>query len=220
MTERIASLIYNLPNPMPESRTYCIVGQGRGGTTMMAELVDMLGVPLTRYSLKHGEKTEDIHFQSPILKLHNASPIQYDEIIKEIEEQITTRNEKPIWAWKIPQCAKHLPLWHHLLRNPFWIYIERDHMASAFTEVRLHDINAITALIVKRESAREYHSFIRERYEQKIPVLLVSYERARIFKGKLLLDLINFLGTSPNVEQITKAVDYIKVVGPLQKKKS
>ncbi len=215
MNSRLASIIYNLPPILPDQRTYCIIGQGRGGTGMAANLVDILGIPLIR----HGSNdTEDREFRTPVLKFHQASLNEYEEIKEEIKKEISKRNINPVWAWKIPQCGKHLLLWYKLIRNPFWIYIIRDHMASALTELRINVINnVIDGLRIKCENELYFQEFICKVYEEKQPIYLISYERARIFKGQFIEDLCKFLGTNPSIKNVTDAVDYIRNTGPLQR---
>lgn len=193
---------------MPECRTYCIIGQGRGGTSMTAKVVDILGGNLT----KTGGLSEDVEFRKTVL----AQPIN----LNEVKAQIEKRNTNPVWSWKIPQCGVNLPLWHKLLRNPFWIYIIRDHLASALTEVRLNVVpNALDGLKIKTHHEQLFLDFINGANKDNMPILLISYERIRLHKGDFLLSLINFLGTNPPIEHITNAVDFIEEEGPLQKPK-
>jgi len=193
---------------MPECRTYCIVGQGRGGTSMTAKIVDMLGGNLT----KTNDMTEDVEFRKTVM----SSPINLDEINTQIEK----RNINPIWTWKIPQCAVNLPHWYKLIRNPFWIYIVRDHLASSFTEVRLKVVpDVLQGLKIKNDHEQLFIEFMNSVHKENMPILLISYERIRLHKGEFLLNLIKFLGTNPLIENITNAVDFIEEEGPLQKPK-
>lgn len=207
-SQRFSTATFNLPEVMPECRTYCIIGQGRGGTSMTAKLVNMLDVPLT----KTGELTEDVEFRKTVL----SPTINLDDVKAQIEK----RNASPVWAWKIPQCGTNLPLWHKLIRNPFWIYIIRDHLASALTEVRLNVVqDALQGLKIKNEHEHLYYEFMSNIQKDNTPIFLISYERVRLHKGEFILNLINFLGTNPSVENIANAVDFIEEEGPLQKKK-
>ncbi len=241
---RTATATFNLPDQMPAERTYCIIGQGRGGTTMTANLVDMLGVPLTRTHAPNPDGTiriygsedkelmkvvtengEDIEFrrsvQAPMVAgdAELRKTVQGDTInLNEVKLQLEKRNAKPVWAWKIPQCGPNLPLWYKLIRNPFWIYIIRDHLASALTEVRVNVVkDAIEGLKVKKYHEDFLHNFILKANEEKMPILLISYERIRLHKGKFIFELVKFLGTNPSIEEITEATDYIEEEGPLQK---
>jgi hypothetical protein len=192
---------------MPEERTYCIIGQGRGGTSMTAKLVDILGVPLTKTT---EVLTEDVEFRKAV----------FSSNIDEIKVQLEKRNINSVWAWKIPQCGANLANWYKLIRNPFWIYIIRDHLASALTEVRLNVVtNALEGLKIKNDHEQLFYEFISKVNKEKIPVLLISYERVRLHKGEFLMNLIKFLGTKPSVEAIAQAVDFIEEEGPLQKSK-
>ena len=181
----------------------------------MANLVDLLGIPLTRHA---PESSEDREFRDPIGKLEITPEQEYGPILEIIKSEITKRNNtNPTWAWKIPQCGRNLHVWTPYLRNPFWIYIVRDHMASAFTEMRIKCVeHAIQGLEIKCEHERFFQKWIERCNQQRQPILLASYERLRMFKGQFLYDLIKFLGTNPPIKNITEAVDYIKDVGPLQ----
>lgn len=202
-SQRLCTATFNLPEVMPAYRTYCVIGQGRGGTGMTAKLVDMLGIPLT----KTGSDTEDIEFRSAVQSAN----------LDEIKKQLEKRNLNPIWAWKIPQCGMYLHSWYKLIRNPFWIYIIRDHLASALTEVRLNVVDdAIQGLLIKNYHEQLFYKFIVNANKDKMPILLVSYERVRLHKGAFLLNLIKFLGTTPSIEDIAKATDFITDEGPLQ----
>lgn len=175
---------------------------------MTAKIVDMLGGNLT----KTNDMTEDVEFRKTVM----SSPINLDEINRQIEK----RNINPIWTWKIPQCAVNLPHWYKLIRNPFWIYIVRDHLASSFTEVRLKVVpDVLQGLKIKNDHEQLFIEFMNSVHKENMPILLISYERIRLHKGEFLLNLIKFLGTNPLIENITNAVDFIEEEGPLQKPK-
>ena len=206
---RLSTATFNLPDLMPEYRTYCIIGQGRGGTSMTAKLVDMLGGNLTKTT---ENLSEDVEFRKVVL----TSPLN----LEDVKIQLEKRNINSVWAWKIPQCGHNLHLWYKLIRNPFWIYIIRDHLASALTEVRLNVVpDAIQGLKIKNYHEQLFFNFITNINEQKMPIFLISYERARLHKGEFLSNLINFLGTNPSIASVTSAVDFIEEEGPLQKPK-
>jgi hypothetical protein len=205
---RTSTIIINPPIEMPDARTYCIVGQGRGGTTMLAKLVEMLGVPLTQTE-KDKIVGEDSELRSVVI------PLSSD--IETIKTELEKRNANPVWAWKIPQCGANLPNWYKLIRNPFWIYVIRDHLASSMTELRLKVVkDVIEGLKVKHYHESLLLDFINKVNEEGSPILLISYERSRLHKGELLLNLIKFLGVNPTIEEIAKAVDFIEEEGPLQ----
>ena len=200
---RAATATFNLPTIMPSQRTYCIIGQGRGGTSMTARLTDILGVPLT----KTNDMTEDVEFRRSV----QSNNLDLNDIANQLEK----RNVNPVWAWKVPQCGPNLPLWYKLIRNPFWIYIIRDHLASSLTEVRLNVVkDALQGLKIKQDHEQIFYNFIINMNEEKSPILLISYERVRLHKGKFLLNLIQFLGVNPSIEAIANATDFIEGFTP------
>ena len=218
---RTATATFNLPDIMPQYRTYCIIGQGRGGTSMTANLVEMLGVKLT----KTNQVTEDVAFRKVVQTSDlNLEDVAFRKVVQtpdlnleDVKAELDKRNVDSVWAWKIPHCGVNLPKWYKLIRNPFWIYILRDHMASALTEVRVNpDVNAINMLKMKCDQEILLHSFINNVDKEKLPILLISDERVRLHKGQFLFELIKFLGTNPSIENVTKATDFIDEEGRLQ----
>jgi len=133
------------------------------------------------------------------------------------QAEFDKKNINPVWAWKYPQMGEYLPRFAHMVRNPFWIFVFRDHMASALTEVRLNVVaNAIEGLQIKCHHEQVFMKFITAQHEAKVPIFLISYERARQHKGEFIMNLIKFLGVQPSVETIAKAIDFIQDEGPLQ----
>ena len=176
------------PSPRQETMTVAIAGVPRGGTTMVAAVVDALGVDLgpeddlRKYTFE--DQTMNLPFRAE----------QY--------EYIKQRNaEHNTWGWKDPGAVKPFSELAHALRNPRIIIVFRDILSSIMGEM--------TADKVLESPIRPFSTLIEDaidRQEQNltfsrrtlIPTLLVSYEKCLLDRNRFLDELIEFLGLNPS----------------------
>lgn len=189
----------NLPGG---DRTVVIAGIPRGGTTMVAAATEALGVYLGPEEDLKNFTFEDQTMNSPYLDVqHNH--------IKEMDKEYS------VWGWKDPGAIHPLNEIGHALRNPRVILVFRDMLASVQGEIRFDEANEIS---------RNFHDLIDNtmaRYDRnwlfakrtRLPLLLVSYERAINNREEFVDELINFIGIEPQQEQRVAAINRISQEG-------
>ena len=216
----------------PHGDEYTVVVQGafRGGTSIIAQIVQFLGIPLGE-RFCYGDETEaseylnveDVEFQQ---LLHNTDMLIAERPDPEhfpvakfeaLEALIARRNAKyPCWGWKYPANA----FWTAntqllgLLRNPRLISIFRDPVAVATHELELRanepDPAAHCPLVTFQFVEREYEMLRKSVTEVDCPHLVVSYERALAKKDQSLRLLIEqvagFLGLQKSPLEIAQVL--------------
>ena len=155
--------------------TVVVYGVPRGGTTMVAGIVQRCGV--------------DIGLNLPV---NLEDPDFVAKKPAEMIETIRDRNQdKAIWGWKFPRAANYLPAVHEEIRNPHYIVVWRDIFSTGLRPMRRGgDII---------ESLRHAHTIQRINIDtmKKVPgrYLLVSYEKAVLDPWALAEDISAFVGT-------------------------
>lgn len=115
-----ATMAFNLPGLARVRRTIVTFGLERGGTSGVAGIQRALGVDLGAGSEKNNE---DYRF-------HEATP-------EEIREVVEVRNaEADLWGFKYPNAGRFLPLVAQHLRNPYYVVVHRDPVATAMSRSR------------------------------------------------------------------------------------
>lgn len=156
--------------------TVVVYGVPRGGTTMVAGVVQRCGV--------------DIGSDLPV---NLEDP---DFVARKPAEMIETirRNngEKGLWGWKFPRAANYLPAICKEIRNPHYIIVWRDVLSTGLRPMRRGG--------EIMESLRHAHDIQKINIDTmgKVPgrYLLVSYEKSVLDPWALAEDISKFLGTT------------------------
>ena len=167
-----------LHNPIvkkPETQTVVVCGPARGGTTMVAEVLRHLGVPLGTKLTKHTH--EDMELFRP---LESGDLATFDREVKKRDALHS------IWGWKRPQAVYRLNEIYPLLRNPQFIFLFRDPVSVAKRNVITAEADFFNSLVSATQAMQDAGNFIRE---TSSPCLLVSYEKA-IQSPALLVDMV------------------------------
>lgn len=190
------TLALNVPPSAPPQRTAVVFGHYRGGTSMVAGLLRVLGVPMGEKL--EGGNNEDQDFQ-------NASARRVIELIEQ-------RNRgHDVWGWKYPGLFANAAHFYRRLRNPYFVVILRDVLACAQGEVwrgALRDPYA--ALKLKHAQQTQMLGFVDQAVRDRLPVLVVSYERSLMNPSRLVDSLARFLGLAPTSEVRRAAIATIQ----------
>ena len=198
------TMVINPQDPGPVM-TVPIVGVPRGGTTMVAAVVDALGIDLgPRKDLAKANTFED------------QGMVQADIGLR--LSYIHQRNgEREIWGWKYPTAISTTKSLFFALRFPRVIMVFRDVMASVDSEMRFDEVkktkparlfsDLMEATLNWWQTNREFVT--RTTY----PVLLVSYERALQVPDVFVHELGAFLGIEPTHDQLLEALARINPHG-------
>jgi hypothetical protein len=174
-------------------------GVGRSGTSMIARVLDALGIPMGRTD---GLAVfEDQEFLQSLLFFE----------IGRMQELIETRNASfDKWGFKFASIQNHLfPAQLSLFRNPRLIIVMRDAVATAN---RSHTSDpdkptAEAALVNVAKQTMDIIDFVRN---SACPTLLVSYEKAIIFPEETVIVLAEFCGIALTTERHAKAMAVIE----------
>ncbi|MDZ7808846.1 MAG: hypothetical protein U5L11_00285 [Arhodomonas sp.] len=112
-------LIINQPSTAPAAKTVVVLGVARGGTTMVASVLQALGVHMGE---NLGPVLEDVRLSEAI---EAGDTPTVDAIVAE-------RNERfRVWGWKRPAATRYGKVWQSRFRNPYVIAVYRDPFAIA-----------------------------------------------------------------------------------------
>jgi hypothetical protein len=174
-----ASIRNARPTP-PQQRTIVVFGLFRGGTTMVSRCLRILGVNM-------GERLDERNEED--LDLQHADAAR----VKEIARERNGRND--VWGWKYPGCHHTIHDWYRALRNPYFVIVFRDVLASAQTELRSGYFDDLLAtLATKQEHTAKMLAFAARAATEGYPLMLVSYERSILEPAMLVDQLASFFG--------------------------
>lgn len=126
----------------PERLILCVTGNGRSGTSLVANFLDRAGIPMG-FELKPGgkgcrlgfyEDVEFLEFQKAVLKRNRSSlytpwkkiDVTHEEKRKAIE-MVEARNLKwSRWGWKDPRSTLFLDFWGNLFPETRFLILFRD----------------------------------------------------------------------------------------------
>lgn len=161
-----------------QEKTVIVLGAARGGTTMVASVLNALGVYMGKET---GTLIEDVEIISAVRTGNSV-------LMKEL---VDNRNANyPIWGWKRPSAIRYYPFWKDSFRNPYIIAIFRDPFAianrnriSMLADIHknmknsIHDLNLMVSIIK----------------DTNAPVLLCSYEKVLLSPEDFVHSVDNFL---------------------------
>jgi len=191
------SIALDLPRrSMTRRRTYVIFGLERGGTSAVAGAARALGL-----------------WMGDDLPGNNEDPDFHAKKLGDLRRAIKQRNaEHDVWGWKYPNIGVQLPPILKNLRNPYFILVHRDPVATALSrhkwdgpglrrriDVAIHEASAMSSLNTSFALA------------SRRPCLLISHERASTRPDALMDELADFLGVEHPTEPLrSKIHDYLE----------
>jgi hypothetical protein len=155
-------LALNTPTSPPPEKTVVVLGPSRSGTTMVASVLQALGVHM-------GERL------GPVLEDAALSQAVEARDIARVKEIIVRRNAKhPLWGWKRPSALEYSDVWQGCFRYPYIIAIFRDPFAIA----NRNRISMLSDVFQNMErSVQHLGMLVNILRQHKGPVLLCSYEK-------------------------------------------
>ena len=160
--------------PSTDPATVVVFGLPRGGTTMVAGLAQRVGV--------------DMGANLPVnLEDPEFGELPVDQLVAAIRRNNAT---KQLWGWKYPLAARYLPQVHPEIRNPHYVIVCRDLLASSIRMVRRGvDFTAALQGAQRRQQANlDVLTSLPAKY------LLVSYEKGVQKPVALTRDIAAFCG--------------------------
>jgi hypothetical protein len=179
-----------------DGHTLVISGVARGGTSMLAQLMQRLGLFL-------GDSFDPLVLED--IDLRNAMTAadwpRFDRLIED-------RNRRfPVWGFKLPNLHEFLPVSKaSRLRSPRYIFIFRDPLAIARRNELSVQSEATKAI---REASQHLMKLIWYASELKCPVLLLSYEKVLQDPGNFIDDICKFGGLSSHADVRAEAISVV-----------
>lgn len=177
-------------------RTYCVLGVPRGGTTMVAGMLQRLGIFMGDRLTPDREDAEFITHGGNFGIFTVRNDPRQASYLKSIGALIATRNQRhSVWGWKDPIAVFYLPAIVPLLRNPHYVFITRDLGAVAQREVAEAATPGGEPLLAQMRRISVSNSMIVEFIgAARAPALMISYERALRRPEAVAEALLGFTG--------------------------
>ncbi|MDH3314994.1 MAG: hypothetical protein OER43_04385 [Gammaproteobacteria bacterium] len=156
-------LVLNKPRSSLPKKTVVVLGLARGGTSMVAAVLQALGVFMGN---KLGPVLEDVELSETVESRNLAR----------LADMVARRNAAhSLWGWKRPSAFEHADVWQGCFRNPYIIAIIRDPFAIA----NRNRISMLSDVFENMErSVEQLGRLVKLLRQQKGPLLLCSYEKA------------------------------------------
>jgi len=200
------------------------MGAHGGGTSLVAGMLDALGVdmdynPKARIKVRHRyylnyEDTKFVKLNAQILvaaggKWDNPPTPEKvlslkDDFEAQIKDLVAARSDSELWGFKDPRIALTIGLFHPLLPNPRYIYVEREVEGTAQSIVARGPSKKDKAYWVQLTTT--YYERI-ETFLESIdaPVLRLDFEKLRTERSEVLR-LVEFVGCANEVDRAIKMI--------------
>lgn len=184
--------------PDQPTKTIIVLGVARGGTSMIAAVLDKLGVFM-------GDAI------APVFEDRALSVAVEKRDKAKIERIISERNGRfPVWGWKRPSSINHIGKLEARFRNPVYVVVFRD-VFSIANRNRL----SVSADVLDnmRRSLDQYAKLTDFIGESTAPCMLVSYDKALAHRQAFVEHLAQFVGTE-DPRSIRAAIECIRADSP------
>jgi hypothetical protein len=171
-------LALNKPASGPREKTVVVLGPARGGTTMVAAVLQALGVNMGE---KLGPVLEDVAL---------SQAVEAKDKVR-VQQIVARRNAAYLlWGWKRPSALELSEVWQDSFRNPHIIAVFRDPFAIA----NRNRISMLSDVFQNMErSIQQLGTLVGVLRQQQGPVLLCSYEKALMLPETFVRTVDDFL---------------------------
>ena len=194
-----------------DSRTFVVFGVPRGGTTMVARIVEHLGVPMGQdLPANYEDQAFNFDFMPDEFKADRS------KMRASLIDAIHRRNKShSVWGWKYPRANIYLNQILDHVRRPHLICVLRDPLASSFRPLGRKNFLAKPGKMTSPIKLIEQHLAWQNRNleiirKSKCPSLICSYEKAIVCPTEFVKEMTGFIGLDSSSDQIAFAVDQIK----------
>lgn len=176
-------------------KTIIVIGDERGGTSMIAGTLVRLGIYMGDTL---SSAVQEDHKINHCLRLKDKKGLI--AIIKE-------RNQlHAVWGLKKPTLTLLKSNWKNLFREPVYIVIFRDVFAIANRRSVSRGLDLFSGMYA---SLNHYQTIINFVQQTKRPTLLISYEKVLLNPEQFVRNLADFLGINDQ-EQLDNAIAFIE----------
>ncbi|PHR59692.1 MAG: hypothetical protein COA47_09340 [Robiginitomaculum sp.] len=190
-------------------KTVIVLGAARGGTSMVAGLVRLLGISMgERIDPPTNEDLDFIEGREPLTAIPDAKHPEHEQVLQRLLQLVKTRNQQhSIWGWKDPLGFVYIaPLLAHI-RNPHLVVVFRDFYSISARE--LTDTHTDTLETLSR-AQNNYAWLLEVLKRREAPALLTGYEKAILHPEQFATDLCEFLGMEAKPEFLQAAREFIE----------
>jgi hypothetical protein len=188
-------LMLNKSGAGPLAKTVIVLGTARSGTTMVAAVLQALGVHMGE---KLGPVLEDVSLSEAVERRDTAG-------LKHIVAQRNATHA--LWGWKRPSAIEYADVWQGCFRNPYIIAIFRDPFAIA----NRNRISMLSDVFHNMErSVEQLGVLVQLLQKQQDPILLCSYEKALISPETFVQVVEDFL----DIDASEKREEVIRRINP------
>jgi|GEM_PF-857978 len=207
-------------------KTVVVLGMHRSGTSLIAGVLEKLGVNM-------GKRQVGVHWSNPLGHFENIDFVKMDDkilekaggswddppefakilelkkdqkLMKEIEE-VVRKNEDTIWGWKVPTTSLTIELYLPFLINPHFIVCYRDPEAIARSLKKRDDMDREKVLQLADHYIKSIKEFFRRHRELKY--IEINYEDVVKNPEEAIRKIIDFLGIRPTQEQINNVLSLV-----------
>jgi len=171
---------------MSEQKTIGVFGNSRGGTSVVAGITVLLG----------------IHHYSNRLSLDDEQMARLPDTRRIIAER---NAERDVWGFKNPMLLQSAPVLQKQLRNPRFIFVSRDPVASNLMEGSVRVVDHRLLKDITNRSER----FLKALQDTEAPYMLVCFERLIQRPAGVVEEIAKFIG-QPFDPLAVKFVDHGK----------
>lgn len=168
--------------PIGDQATIAVTGMGRSGTTMVARVMQALGVPLGP------DVSANFLEEAAIVRMLKAG--DYDGFAALCAERNAAH---AIWGFKCPTLRVCLDKADPIMRAPRYIITFRDMIATTGRNRMELGIDLNKAF---NDQARKQYNLMRLILDLPSPVLLISYEKALAYPAETVSMIADFCGQS------------------------
>lgn len=193
VTGKTSILLNPVPAPTKE-RTYVTFGVERGGTSLVAGILRALGLYL-------GEIPEG----------NNEDKSFHNKPLGQMRATIAQRNAQfDVWGWKYPTAVNYLPVLSRSIRNPYFIIVFRDAVATALSRAQWDgDFIRRSGRMSLHETNSNTNANMGFALATRRPCLLISNEKAQTNPSALVDEVADFLFVErPDEELRRKILEY------------
>jgi hypothetical protein len=207
MYERSEPLHVLKPAPDTPGRGIFIFGAPRGGTSMVAGALQILGSDM---GVRQGHgNNEDLDIQDArgsVAELGDPSAPAFKAALDRMRPVIEARrSESGPWGWKDPHGVLYGPQIEDLLPEPRLICIFRDPQAAA---ERVHMLTGQSLLVSLEQTLTLYERCRAYLDRSDLPAAVISYEKSLVRPERFVDQLSAFCGLSPSRTQIDEAIAF------------
>ena len=187
-------------------KTFVVLGNYRGGTSVFTGLLKQLGIFI-------GENMDN---DSRAEKYSNHEDLDFQKKpLDEIKNKIKERdNEHDIWGFKDPMAIQRIEKFYDDLRNPHLICVFRDPQAITESMKRHHSPYTKESIFnLSFEMNKKMTTLVLDPeviLGDKPPILPVSFETAIRYKERSIKRLACFIGVSLDEELLQKCTNLIQ----------